>query len=201
MPLFLQLPERRFSGYIFDCDGTIADTMPIHFRAWTRALTEAGGQFPEELFYEWGGKPTDVIVGQLNDRYGLDLDVAETVRKKEDYYLQTVSEVTPVKQVLEIAQEMHGLVPMAIASGGHRELVEATLNALGIIRLFDAIVCAEDYVNGKPAPDPFLEAARRLGVSPGNCVVFEDSPTGIQAAEAAGMQHVFVPTAERRHRK
>ena len=198
MPLFLKLPERRFKGYIFDCDGTIADTMPIHFRAWTRALTEAGGQFPEELFYEWGGKPTDVIVAQLNARYGLSLDVVKTVRQKEDYYLQMVSEVTPVEPVLEIAREMHGLVPMAIASGGHRELVEATLNALGIIHLFDAVVCAEDYINGKPAPDPFLEAARRIGVDPGNCIVFEDSPTGIQAAEAAGMQHVFVPTAERR---
>ena len=86
MHITLNLPDRRFGGYIFDCDGTIADTMPIHFRAWTRAVSEAGGQFPEELFYEWGGKPTDVIVGQLNDRYSLSMDVTKTVRQKEDYY-------------------------------------------------------------------------------------------------------------------
>jgi len=201
MHITLNLPDRRFGGYIFDCDGTIADTMPIHFRAWTRAVSEAGGQFPEELFYEWGGKPTDVIVGQLNDRYSLSMDVTKTVRQKEDYYLQMVAEVTPVEPVLKIAREMHGLVPLAIASGGHRELVEATLNALGILGLFAAVVCAEDYVNGKPAPDPFLEAARQIGIDPSDCIVFEDSPTGIQAAEAAGMQYVFVPTAENRERE
>jgi HAD superfamily hydrolase (TIGR01509 family) len=86
---------------------------------------------------------------------------------------------------------------MAIASGGHHELVDATLKALGITSLFDAVVCAEDYVHGKPAPDPFLKAAELLGVPAKDCVVFEDSPTGIAAAEAAGMAHVFVPTALR----
>ncbi len=200
MELDIELPVRRYEGYIFDCDGTIADTMPIHFRAWTRALTEAGGQFPEELFYEWGGKPTDVIVAQLNKLYGLSLDVATTVRQKEDYYLQMLSGVQPVEPVLKFARALQGTVPIAIASGGHRELVEATLNTLGILGMFDAVVCAEDYVHGKPAPDPFLEAARRLGVAPAGCIVFEDSPTGIEAAEAAGMDHVFVPTADRRYR-
>ena len=86
---------------------------------------------------------------------------------------------------------------MAIASGGHRELVEATLNALEIIDMFDTVVCAEDYERGKPAPDPFLEAARRLGVPPGDCLVFEDSPTGVEAARAAGMECVFVPRTDR----
>jgi HAD superfamily hydrolase (TIGR01509 family) len=200
MELAIEFPVRRYEGYIFDCDGTIADTMPIHFRAWTRALTEAGGQFPEELFYEWGGKPTDVIVAQLNKRYGLSLDVAATVRQKEDYYLEMLAGVQPVEPVLKFARELQGTVPIAIASGGHRELVEATLNTLGILPMFDAVVCAEDYTHGKPAPDPFLEAARRLGVPPAGCIVFEDSPTGIEAAAAAGMDHVFVPTADRHSR-
>ena len=186
-------PTRRFGGYIFDCDGTIADTMPLHFRAWARAMEELGGTFPEDLFYAWGGKPTDVIVGQLNAKFGLSLDVGKTVRRKEDYYLAMVAEVTPVQPVLDYAKSIHGTAPMAIASGGHHELVDATLAALGITELFVAVVCVEDYVHGKPAPDPFLEAARRLGVTADDCVVFEDSPTGIQAAEAAGMAHVFVP--------
>ena len=85
---------------------------------------------------------------------------------------------------------------MAVASGGHHELVDATLGVLGIAGLFDAVVCAEDYERGKPAPDPFLVSAKRMGVRPEDCVVFEDSPTGIEAAEAAGMAHVFVPTAQ-----
>jgi len=193
----IDFPTRRFGGYIFDCDGTIADTMPLHFLAWTRAMEEFGGQFPEDLFYAWGGKPTDVIIGQLNAMFGLSLDVGETLRRKENYYLEMVADARPVGPVLEFARSIFGTAPMAIASGGHRELVDATLGALGITGLFDAVICAEDYDCGKPAPDPFLEAARRLGVPTHECVVFEDSPTGIQAAEAAGMAHVFVPTAQR----
>jgi len=193
----IAFPTHRFAGYIFDCDGTIADTMPLHYRAWSQAMADFGGEFPEDLFYAWGGKPTTVIVEQLNAMLGLSLDVGEVVAKKESYYLQTVSQVGPVEPVLAFARSIHGTAPMAIASGGHHELVDATLDALGITHLFQAVVCAEDYVHGKPAPDPFLVAAARLGVPPGDCVVFEDSPTGIAAAEAAGMAHVFVPTALR----
>ena len=171
--------------------------MPLHFLAWTQAMKDFGGKFPEEIFYSWGGKPTSVIVSELNAQFGLSLDVDKTVRRKEDYYLALVAQVKPVQPVLDFAKSIHGTAPMAIASGGHHELVDATLAALGITELFQAVVCAEDYVHGKPAPDPFLEAAKRLNVAPGDCVVFEDSPTGIQAAEAAGMAHVFVPTAMR----
>ena len=191
----LDVPARHFGGYIFDCDGTIADTMPLHFRAWTRAMGDFGGTFPEDLFYEWGGTPTHRIVERLNARYGTTLDVEETVRRKEGYYLEMIPEVLPIVPVLEIARRMHGVSPLAIASGGQHALVDATLEALGIRDLFDAVVCAEDYVHGKPAPDPFLEAARRIGVAPVDCLVFEDSPTGIAAAEAAGMAYVLVPSA------
>ena len=193
----IAFPTRRFGGYIFDCDGTLADTMPLHFRAWTRAMDDFGGKFPEGLFYSWGGKPTSVIVVELNAMFGLSLDVEKTVRRKEDYYLALIPEVKPVGLVLGFAKTIHGSAPLAVASGGHHELVDATLAALGVTELFDAVVCAEDYANGKPAPDPFLEAARQLGVPARDCVVFEDSPTGIEAAEAAGMAHVFVPTAAR----
>ena len=156
-------------------------------------MEELGGIFPEELFYAWGGKPTEVIVGQLNAKFGLSLDIEKTVRVKENHYLALVPEVRAVQSVLDFARSIHGTAPMAIASGGHHELVDTTLAALGITELFVAVVCVEDYVHGKPAPDPFLEAARRLGVPAGDCVVFEDSPTGIEAAEAAEMAHVFVP--------
>jgi len=169
--------------------------MPIHYRAWVRALRELGGVFPEDLFYAWGGKPTAMIVEQLNEKFGLTLEVEATVRLKEKYYLETAHEAEPVIPVLEIATRMHGVKPLAVASGGHREMVEATLRAIDIIDMFDAIVCAEDYTRGKPFPDPFLEAARRINVAPQDCLVFEDSPTGIEAAKAAGMKYVFVPSA------
>jgi len=193
----LDLPARSFAGYIFDCDGTIADTMPIHYRAWSQAIQDSGGGFPEDLFYQWGGIPSAVIVEKLNEKFGLSLDVAETIHRKERHYLANVHQVRPVMPVLEIARGMHGVKPLAIASGGHRELVEATLQAINILDMFEAIVCAEDCERGKPFPDPFLEAARRLGVAAEDCLVFEDSPAGVAAAAAAGMHYVFVPTAVR----
>lgn len=192
----LEISDRQFGGYIFDCDGTIADTMPLHFVAWTKAMKDFGGVFPEELFYSLGGTPATVIVGMLNEKYGLSMDPAQTVRCKEDYYLQLIPEVKPIEPVLAIARKMYGLVPLSIASGGHREVVLATLRALGIESLFTAIVCAEDYVNGKPAPDPFLKAAILMGVAADACVVFEDTEIGIEAAKAAGMDWVLVPRVE-----
>ncbi|HEU4679162.1 MAG TPA: HAD family phosphatase, partial [Terrimicrobiaceae bacterium] len=151
----LDIPGRQFGGYIFDCDGTIADTMPIHYRAWAQAMQDFGGQFPEDLFYQWGGKPTAIIVEHLNQTFGLTLNIEETVRRKESYYLAGVREAEPIMPVLEIAMGMRGIKPLAIASGGHHEPVEATLSAIGILEIFDAVVCAEDYERGKPFPDPF----------------------------------------------
>ena len=189
----LDIPNRAFGGYIFDCDGTIADNMPLHYRAWSMAMADFGGEYPEELFYAWGGRPTTVIVGLLNEKYGLALDVDETVRRKEKYYLGLIPEVLPVPEVFGIVKSIHGTVPLSVASGGHRELVEATLDVLGIRDLFQAIVCAEDYKRGKPHPEPFLLAAKLMSVPPEDCVVFEDSPTGIEAAKAANMAWVHVP--------
>ena len=156
------------------------------------AMADFGEQYPEDLFYAWGGRPTAVIVGLLNEKYGLAMAVDEVVRRKEHYYLGLIPEVVPVPEVLEIVKSMHGAVPLSVASGGHRELVEATLDILGIRDLFQTIVCAEDYERGKPHPDPFLLAAKRMSVAAEDCVVFEDSPIGIEAAKAAGMAWVHV---------
>ena len=191
----LQIPDRAFAGYIFDCDGTLADTMPLHYRAWQRLVGENGGTFPEALFYQLGGKTTDSIIELLNERDGLQIDVRAGSERKEEYYVELIAEVQAIEPVLRIARQMHGRVPMAVASGGYRKYVELTLAAIGVRELFDAVVCAEDYARGKPHPDPFLEAARRLNVPPGDCVVFEDSAMGVEAARAAGMACVFVPSA------
>jgi HAD superfamily hydrolase (TIGR01509 family) len=190
--LKLDIPARDFDGYIFDCDGTLADNMPLHYRAWSRAMADFGGKYPEELFYEWGGRPTAHIVAALNERFGLAMDVDAVVRRKEKYYFEMIPELQPMTEVVDFARATRGKSRLSVASGGHRELVVATLHALGIFEWFDAVVCAEDYERGKPHPDPFLLAAKLMGVSPGECVVFEDSPTGIEAAKAAGMAWVFV---------
>jgi HAD superfamily hydrolase (TIGR01509 family) len=193
----LVIPEREFGAYIFDCDGTLADTMPLHYRAWTRIVAELGGAFPKELFYEWGGTPTAQILILLRDQYGLKVgDVQRAAERKEEYFLEMIREVKPIEAVLQIARRWHGIKPMAVASGGFRRQIEQTLDALGIRCLFNTVVCVEDYARGKPYPDPFLEAARRMNVLPAECLVFEDSPQGVQAAEAAGMQFVLVPRTD-----
>lgn len=193
--MILDIPPRDFDGYIFDCDGTLADNMPLHYRAWSRAMADFGGKYPEELFYEWGGRPTARIVSALNERFGLTMDVDAVVHRKEKYYLELIPEVRPMAEVVECARRAREKARLSVASGGHRALVVATLRALGILEWFDAVVCAEDYERGKPHPDPFLLAAKLMGVTPAGCVVFEDSPTGIEAAKAAGMAWVFVASS------
>jgi len=195
--LSLKLPPGDFAAYIFDCDGTLADTMPTHYKAWQAALGQHAAKFPEAMFYELGGVPTRHIVELLNERHGLTLQVDETVAHKEAVFLELSPEIAAIEPVVAIARRLHGQKPMAVASGGHRRIVTNTLRALGILDLFAAVVTAEDYERGKPAPDPFLEAARRLGIAPELCLVFEDTATGIAAATAAGMQSVLVAAPRR----
>jgi beta-phosphoglucomutase family hydrolase len=193
----LELPAGDFAAFIFDCDGTLADTMPTHFKAWQIALGKAANDFPEAMFYELGGVPTSRVVEILNERHGYNLPVEETVNHKEGLFLQMSEQIAAIEPVVALAREYHGRKPIAVASGGHRRIVMNTLRALGIANLFDAIVCSEDYTRGKPHPDPFLEAARRLGVAAEKCLVFEDTQTGAQAAAAAGMACVLVPQPKR----
>jgi HAD superfamily hydrolase (TIGR01509 family) len=188
----LSLPAGDFHAFIFDCDGTLADNMHLHYEAWSRAMRDFGGSYPEELFYEWGGVPTGDIVRRLNDKFGLSLEVEEVVDCKEHYYRESIPKVEPMHDVVALVREYRGRIPMAVASGGHRDLVERTLRELGIEGFFDAVVTSEDYVRGKPAPDPFLKAADLLRVAPERCLVFEDTATGEEAARAAGMACVLV---------
>ncbi len=188
----MQLPERDFDAYIFDCDGTLADTMGLHYDAWKMALDPHGADLPEDLYYSWGGRPTREIVEALNEMQGLFMDPEAMTHHKEGLYHSLLPEVRAIEPVVAFARKMHGKKPLAVASGGGRKAVTATLEGLGLIQLFDAIVTSEDYVNGKPSPDPYLEAAKRLGVAPVGCLVFEDTEIGRQSAHAAGMECVVV---------
>ena len=188
----MQLPEREFDAYIFDCDGTLADTMGLHYDAWKMALEPHGADLPEDLYYSWGGRPTREIVEALNEMQGLFMDPEAMTHHKEGLYHSLLPEVLAIEPVVAFAKKMHGKKPLAVASGGGRKAVTATLESLGLIQLFDAIVTSEDYVNGKPSPDPYLEAAKRLGVAPVGCLVFEDTEIGRQSAHAAGMECVLV---------
>ncbi|HEX8325484.1 MAG TPA: HAD family phosphatase [Tepidisphaeraceae bacterium] len=180
------VPE-HIRGLVFDCDGTIAHTMPLHYRAWARALGEHGVDFPEALFYEFGGMPTETIIDTLNKRHGRNMPVRETAHRKEDLFELMIPEVTPIEPIVDLIKQYAGKLPIAVATGGWRRIAEKTLTAMGVMPYLQAIVCAEDVTHGKPAPDIFLEAARRIGVDPTACMAFEDANLGVQSATAAGM--------------
>lgn len=188
----LVLPTGDFRAYLFDLDGTIADSMPLHYRCWTKAVGEQGGTFPEELFYSWGGIPLPKTVEMLNERFGYRLEPAQIVRRKEELYLSMLHELQPMAAVVEHIHAHHGRIPFAIVSGSPRASIVRTLNTLGLLDRFDLLVGAEDYTHGKPHPEPFLTAAEQLGVAPADCLVFEDADAGIASVQAAGMSWVRV---------
>ena len=195
----LKLPAGSFQAYLFDCDGTIADSMPLHYVAWRKALGEWGCEFPEELFYAWGGRPTLEIISTLNQRQGLNMPVEAVAHRKEDLYYDLLPQLKPVPEVLEHVETQYGRIPFAVVSGSARVSVIASLQALKLLDRFDTLVCAGEYKRSKPDPEDFLLAASRLGVAPQACLVFEDTDMGIQAAKAAGMASVKVlPPWERR---
>jgi HAD superfamily hydrolase (TIGR01509 family) len=182
----------KYSAFLFDCDGTIADSMPVHHIAWNRALEKWGARISEAEHYMWAGRPTAVIVGLLNEEHGLNMDPGAVSRDKEAAYLDLISTVEPVRAVEEVIRQYHGRVPFAVVSGSPRESVEKTLRHLGLADKFAVILGAGDYEKGKPAPDCFLTAARALQTAPERCLVFEDADLGVQAASAAGMGYIRV---------
>ena len=196
----LKLPEGLFKAYLFDCDGTIADSMPLHYKAWKKALGEWNCEFEEELFYAWGGMPVAEIISTLNEKHELSMPVETVARRKEALYFDLLPQLKAVPDVLEQIEAGYGKIPFAVVSGSTRESVTASLIALRLLDRFDTMVCAGDYTKSKPEPEAFLLAAARLGVQAEFCLVFEDTDMGIQAATAAGMASVKVPSPQERNK-
>ena len=169
----LKLPVGDFRAYLFDCDGTIADSMPLHYKAWTKALAEYGATYEEDLFYAWGGKPVRKIIADLNEMQGLNMPVDVLAARKESFYHAQLHELQGIPDVIEHIEAQHGRIPFAVVSGSRRATVVGSLTALNLL-------------------DGFLLAASKLNVAPEYCLVFEDTDLGIQAASAAGMQSVLV---------
>ncbi|TAG10430.1 MAG: HAD family phosphatase [Verrucomicrobia bacterium] len=189
-------PTSGFDAVIFDCDGTLVDSMPAHFDAWCEALAlyGAAGIFKEDVFFAMGGRPTKDIVGELNDVYHLKLNPEEVAFAKREAFLNRLHQITLIDEVANFAQSLRGKVPLAIASGGSRMVVEKTLSMLNVSDWFDEVITADDVKEGKPAPDMFLKAAKLMNVNPAACLVLEDAPAGIIAAERAGMQVISIPS-------
>jgi HAD superfamily hydrolase (TIGR01509 family) len=189
----LKIPDHPFKAYLFDCDGTIVDSMPLHYIAWKKALAEWNCEFEEKLFYAWGGTPIAEIIATLNERRGLNMPVEAVSRRKENLYFELLPQLQAVPEVVEHIKAQYGKIPFAVVSGSTRDSVDASLRTLNLLDRFDTFVCAGDYVKSKPDPEAFLMAAARLGIAPVDCLVFEDTEMGIQAATAAGMASVKIP--------
>jgi beta-phosphoglucomutase family hydrolase len=174
-------------GVIFDCDGTLVDSMPIHYLAWNETMRSVGLVFEEDRFYALGGMPTDRIIAMLAKEQNKDVDPKETALRKEAAFFEKMHLLEPIEIIVDVARKLRGSKPIAVASGGFRSVVQQQLNHVGILDWFDVLVCAEDTKRHKPEPDVFLESAKRLGIRPEKCLVFEDADLGVEAAKRAGM--------------
>lgn len=193
----LDIPEGEFAGYIFDCDGTLVHSMPLHFRAWSASFVhhEAPWTWTEDEFYAGAGVTEQVTTMGLNQRYGAEIDPDSVHDWKVEWYSKHMHELEPVHAVADFARQLHAdSRPISVASGSMLSVVEPSLKLTGLRDLFDIIVTPVDVEHGKPAPDMFLLAAEKMGVPPEQCLVFEDGQAGIDAANAAGMASVFVPS-------
>ena len=174
-------------GLIFDCDGTLADTMPFHMEGWRRAFADARVDVPEPWLDALRGTPERQVVVLANDRFGLALDPDAILATKHLVYRRLLSRVQPLEPVVALVRAHWGRLPMAVASGATREDVYTVLARLGLTDAFAAVLTADDEIEHKPSPEIFLEAARRIGVEPAACQVFEDGDIGLEAARRAGM--------------
>lgn len=195
----VRLPEKTYAGYIFDLDGTLVDSMPLHYKAWRLALKRAGAPheaFLPQEFYSCGGKSARDVVRFINEKYGVLMDPDAVSEDKRATYLDLLAceGVAPIPETVDFVRFLGDGAPVAIATGSMMAGARMTLKSAGIEDLFSLVVTPEDVVHGKPAPDMFLLAAEKLGARPEDCVVFEDAEPGMEAAAAAGMDCVQVAT-------
>lgn len=187
-------PSRPYAGYIFDCDGTLVESMPLHFRAWRHAFQAhaAPFDFDWELFTSRAGMPLEDTVVALNEQFGCALEPRRVVQVQRAAYRGLLDGVLPIDPVVEFARAVARSAPASVASGGHRDEVETSLKQIGIFSLFCFIVTGNEVTRGKPDPEIFLRCADAMGVKPADCLVVEDGALGIEAARRAGMDWVKV---------
>lgn len=184
--------DKRAKGLIFDLDGTIADTMPVHFSVYRDILLDYGVDFTPEIFATLAGIPAVGTFEHINRIFGLNINAAEMGHYKELEYEKRMHLIKPVDHVVEIIRAYHGRLPMSVGTGGYKRLAWKSLEILGLDSFFTILVSAEDVSRHKPDPETFLKCAGLMGVSPAYCQVFEDGELGMRAAASAGMLAVNI---------
>ncbi len=179
--------DPRVKGLIFDLDGTLVNSMPIHYKAYQEVFNQEGVDFSEKLFYELAGVASSRIVEIINEKYGSALDPETISILKEDTYIKMMDQVQPVTAVLDVVKAFHGKLPMAIGTGSPGGHSWITVNATGYDKYFDILISRDDVEKGKPDPETFVKCAEAMNVNPKDCQVFEDGDLGLQAAKTAGM--------------
>ncbi len=188
----MNLVWEQSKALIFDCDGTLADSMPLHMDCWAKAFADFGEPYRPQFLDALKGMKEEKIVQLYNKKFNRDLNPKQLVEIKHRYFQEKTHLIQPIESVVRIAQSYADKLPLAVVSGGRKENVLSTLSGLDIDQLFKVVLTADDPLPPKPAPDMFLEAAQRLGVEPGYCQVFEDGDLGLEAARKAGMKAVDI---------
>lgn len=175
-------------AFIFDLDGTLADTMPLHFEAWSKTAAIMDLEFSLEFLKSCAGMPSSKIIELLNKKNNRTIDPQEFSNLKEEFFTKEMHKIKKIVAVTDLVYKYHGKIPMAVGTGGKRSIAAETLRILGLDKYIPILVSADDVENHKPKPDTFLKCAEIMGIAPENCQVFEDATLGFQAAEAAGMK-------------
>lgn len=189
--------EHDFEAVIFDCDGTLVDTPPVYADAWMTGLALSGKTMTPDWYLARAGMSEGVLMDAFESEFGVSLDRNRVVDTMRSRFLENLRDLQEIHVVTSTVRRLAGVLPMAVASGGSRKIVTATLQATGLGPLFDHVVTIDDVGKPKPEPDLFLCAAKLLGIRADRCVVFEDSEQGVEAAIRAGMALIDVNTLAR----
>lgn len=191
--------EQNIQLLIFDCDGTLMDTLALHHAAWNEAFVLHGCKFIDydEFMQHYAGVSGKDMVSAVINLFGYDLKVQDILNLKKELFLtKYIAQVAPIAKAFAIVQQYSTQLRMVVASGGAHEAVNQMLKLNNVHHFFTQVITVADVKNGKPAPDLFLKAATDQGIAPSQCLVFEDHHAGFDAAIAAGMRYIDIHQLE-----